>query len=125
MELNKESLKLLRWLSRQDQSVSFNDFEKKCPYYDYERLTTLIADNLVTRTLSVNNADNCTMDNCLIGAYRISDKGKSCIEERNRQNLKRFCEFLTIVISIAALFGVSAIREWACKAWEIIHALLP
>lgn len=123
MELSKEFLKLLRWLNRQDQSVSLKDLEKRCRYYDYERLTSLVADDLVARTLSVN-VDNCTMDNCLIGAYRISNKGKSCIEERNRQNLKRFYELLTIAISVAALFGVSAIKEWACKAWEIIHALL-
>lgn len=125
MELSKNTLKLLKWLKRHDQPRSAEALARDCPHYTYERLEVLISNGLITKALVGNPANDRTLDNCLVGMYRISEKGHAHLASLARHRIKRFCEWITIGISIAALFGVTAIKEWACKVWEIIRTLLP
>lgn len=125
MDLSKRSQKLLEWLNRHDQPHTPADIMRDCPHYDYECFEVLISNGLITKNLMGNSASDRTLDNCLIGMYRISDKGHAYLESLSRQRIKHFFELLTVGISVAALFDVTAIKEWACKVWEIIRSLQP
>lgn len=114
--LSKQAEKLLKWIAKHPETTKVSEIAEKNKAFDRADIKMLYQEKLICYQFDevFDNWDNC----------RITGAGKAYLREIKQQARKRCLELLTIGISIAALFGVDAIAEGACKLWEIIRTLL-
>ena len=114
--LSKRAEKLLKWMSKQESATKVSDIEQNCKDFYTSALKDLAKHGFIAYRF---DEDFSGWDYC-----SITDLGKAYLEELSRKRVKSVGEWLAIGISLAALFGVSAIKEAACKALEIIRSLI-
>lgn len=107
MELSKDAVKLLRWMRNHDQWLYFDTIEKDCHCFDIRSFSALKDAALIDCTVSdydyANPVEEELFGEVFLEQFRISDKGKSYLENLLPGKMPELLEWITVAISIAAL----------------------
>ena len=105
MELSKGSIKLLRWLNKNDLWMYEHDIETRYRKFDCRFFNTLKINNLVDACVyeeEIPEYDECG-NTVFPQHFRISDAGKAYLEGLPRQWLPEFRQWIAVGISLVAL----------------------
>lgn len=126
MGLSSEQQELLRWLREQPGPVSKSGMQRAAaPGYDDQRIEAMVRDDLLSRTITVENEETA-------GAYALTDKATAILQAQEQQDNElakqrdeaarekradRRHDFFVAAISAVSLLVVEALIWFMARLW--------
>lgn len=93
--LSNDALKLLKWLSQQDNPLSKSEIKENCKLYKERSFKALVSKKYLTDILSLESGQ--------WAKYRVNDSGVAYIEGVNRARMMTIREWMSFGLSVAAI----------------------
>ena len=105
MELSKSSIKLLRWLNKNDLWMYEHDIQARYKRFDFRSFQTLKINKLVEACVYEEEVPEYDEygNTVFPQHFRISDTGKAYLESLPRRWVPEFREWIAVGISFIAL----------------------
>lgn len=105
MNLSKDSIRLLKWLRRNDQWKYLSAIEKAYKNFDYRSFSAIKAEGFIDHCVFEDEIPECDEygQTYYPEHYRISDAGKAYLEGYATRWIPELREWIAIGISIVAL----------------------
>ena len=102
--LNKNSVKLLKWMNENDEWMYYHHIEKNCPFFEYRDLMALKDGNYISCSLDEADAAGLNEfdDAAMFSQYQIKSYGKAYLEFQVSNRWKELRNWISLLIAVAA-----------------------